>query len=105
MIRLLLEARDADTGEPLDDVALRNEAAVIFMAGPRANSEFARLGLVSAVAAPQTEERLHAELAKTLAGRLPTLDDVPELPYTRRNIRGNRAAATSRPASRASGVA
>jgi len=33
MIRLLLEARDPESGEPLDDVALRNEAAVIFMAG------------------------------------------------------------------------
>ena len=33
MIRLLLEASDPETGQPLDDSALRNEAAVIFMAG------------------------------------------------------------------------
>lgn len=33
--------------------------------------------------APELEERLHDELGKVLAGRLPTLDDVPELLYTR----------------------
>jgi len=33
MIRMLLEARDPETGDKLDREALRNEAAVIFMAG------------------------------------------------------------------------
>ena len=33
MIRLLLEARDPETGAALDDAALRNEAAVLFLAG------------------------------------------------------------------------
>src|SRR3954454_19820603 len=33
LIRLLLEARDPEPGEALDPEALRNEAAVIFMAG------------------------------------------------------------------------
>lgn len=83
MIRLLLEARDAETGEPLDDAALRNEAAVIFMAGHEttANSLAWAWYLLSQV--PEAEERLHAELAQVLAGRPPTLDDVAKLPYTR----------------------
>jgi cytochrome P450 len=33
--------------------------------------------------APDVEARLHAELAAVLGGRLPTLDDVPRLIYTR----------------------
>jgi cytochrome P450 len=83
MIRLLLEARDAETGEPLDDAALRNEAAVIFMAGHEttANALAWTWYLLSQV--PQVEERLHTELAQVLGGRLPTLDDVPKLAYTR----------------------
>ncbi|HMD63877.1 MAG TPA: cytochrome P450 [Stellaceae bacterium] len=83
MIRLLLEARDPETGEPLDDVALRNEAAVIFMAGHEttANSLAWTWYLLSQV--PEVEQRLHAELYDVLAGRPPTLDDVPKLAYTR----------------------
>ena len=33
MIRRLLEARDPETGAALDDTSLRNEAAVLFLAG------------------------------------------------------------------------
>ena len=83
MIRLLLEARDPETGEPLDDVALRNEAAVIFMAGHETTANSLAWAWYLLSQAPEVEERLHEELAKVLAGRLPTLDDVPELPYTR----------------------
>ena len=83
MIRLLLEARDPESGEPLDDVALRNEAAVIFMAGHETTANSLAWAWYLLSQAPEVEERLHAELAKVLSGRLPTLDDVPELPYIR----------------------
>ncbi len=83
MIRLLLEARDPETGEPLDAVALRNEAAVIFMAGHETTANSLAWTWYLLSQAPEVEERLHTELAKVLAGRLPTLDDIPELPYTR----------------------
>src|SRR5207302_5457349 len=67
----------------LDPEALRNEAAVIFMAGhettanPLAGSWFLRSQ------APEEEARLHAERDAVLGGRLPTLDDVPQLVFTR----------------------
>jgi cytochrome P450 len=32
---------------------------------------------------PDVEQRLHAELSEALAGRAPTLDDLPRLPYNR----------------------
>lgn len=83
MIRLLAEARDRDTDEPLDDAALRNEAAVIFLAGHEttANSLAWTWYLLSQV--PEVENRLHAELGNVLGGRAPTLEDVPKLVYTR----------------------
>ena len=83
MIRLLLEARDAETGEPLDEGALRNEAAVIFMAGHETTANSLAWSWYLLSQAPETEERLHSELAQVLGTRLPTLDDVPNLPYTR----------------------
>lgn len=83
MIRLLLEARDPESGEPLDDVALRNEAAVIFMAGHETTANSLAWAWYLLSQAPAVEERLHAELATVLAGRVPTLDDLPALPYTR----------------------
>jgi cytochrome P450 len=83
MIRLLLEARDAETGAALDGTALRNEAAVIFMAGHEttANSLAWTWYLLSQT--PEVEDRLHRELAQVLRGRLPNLEDVPKLIYTR----------------------
>ena len=83
MIRLLLEARDSETGEPLDDAALRNEAAVIFMAGHETTANSLAWTWYLLSQAPKVEDRLHAELAGVLEGRPPTLDDVPQLSYTR----------------------
>jgi cytochrome P450 len=83
MIRLLLEARDTENGEPLDDSALRNEAAVIFMAGHETTANSLAWTWYLLSQSPEAEERLHAELAQVLAGRLPTLDDVPKLLYAR----------------------
>lgn len=83
MIRLLLEARDSETGERLDDTALRNEAAVIFMAGHETTANSLAWTWYLLSQAPEAEDRLHAELARVLRGRLPTLEDVPELIYTR----------------------
>jgi cytochrome P450 len=83
MIRLLLEAQDAETGARLDDTAVRNEAAVIFMAGHETTANSLAWTWYLLSQAPEVEDRLHAELAQVLRGRLPSLEDVPKLIYTR----------------------
>lgn len=83
MIRMLIEARDPETGEALDRDGLRNEAAVIFMAGHETTANSLAWTWYLLSQAPEVEARLHAELAEVLGGRLPTLDDVPRLHYTR----------------------
>lgn len=83
MIQMLLEARDPETGDKLDRKALRNEAAVIFMAGHETTANSLAWTWFLLSQAPEVEARLHAELAQVLGGRLPTLDDVPNLVYTR----------------------
>jgi cytochrome P450 len=83
MIRLLIEARDPETGEPLAQTALRNEAAVIFMAGHETTANSLAWAWYLLSQSPEVEDRLHAELDRVLAGRPPTLDDVGQLTYTR----------------------
>jgi cytochrome P450 len=83
MIRLLFEARDPESGEALDRTAVRNEAAVMFMAGHEGTANSLAWTWYLLSQAPDAEARLHAELAEVLGGRLPTLDDVPRLIFTR----------------------
>ena len=83
MIRLLLDARDPETGEALDREAVRNEAAVIFMAGHETTANSLAWTWFLLSQAPAVEERLHAELTEILGGRLPTLQDMPRLTFSR----------------------
>ena len=83
VIGRLLDARDADSGEPLGAEALRNEAAVLFMAGHETTANTLAWAWYLLSQAPDAEARLHAELDEVLGGRQPTLADLPRLVYTR----------------------
>jgi cytochrome P450 len=83
VIQRLLDARDPDSGEPLDPQALRNEIAVLFMAGHETTANSLAWTWFLLSQSPDAEDRLHRELAAVLGGRLPTLADVPKLLYTR----------------------
>jgi len=79
----LIEARDEETGEPLGREALRNEAAVIFMAGHETTANTLAWAWFLLSQTPEIEARLHHELDTELGGEPPTLADIPRLPYTR----------------------
>jgi cytochrome P450 len=79
----LLDARDEDTGARLDPRALRNEAAVLLMAGHETTANTLAWTWYILSQTPEIEAKLHAELDQVLGGRLPTLADVPKLVYTR----------------------
>jgi cytochrome P450 len=83
MIRQLLEARDPETGAALDPAALRNEAAVIFMAGHETTANTLAWTWYLLSQDGGAEVRLHQELAEVLEGRPPTLADLPRLIFTR----------------------
>jgi cytochrome P450 len=83
LIGLLFAARDEETGEALDARALRNEAAVIFMAGHETTANALAWTWYLLSQAPRVEEELHGELDSVLGARLPRLEDVPRLVYTR----------------------
>jgi cytochrome P450 len=83
VIQRLLDARDPDTGAPLEIEAIRNEIAVLFMAGHETTANSMAWSWLLLSQAPEAEAKLHRELAEVLGGRLPTLADVPKLVYTR----------------------
>lgn len=81
VIGRLLDARD-DAGRPLSGTALRNEAAVLFMAGHETTANVLAWTWFLLSQCPEAEHKLHAELDAVLGGRPPAFADVRRLPYT-----------------------
>jgi cytochrome P450 len=82
VIGRLLGATD-DAGEKLSREAVRNEVAVIFMAGYETMASCLSWTWYLLSQAPEVERRLVAELAEVLGGRAPTPADIPSLIYSR----------------------
>lgn len=83
LLSMLLHARDAETGAAMDDRQLRDEVMTLFLAGHETTAVTLSWTWYLLALHPDIERRLHAELDEVLAGRLPTLEDLPHLPYTR----------------------
>jgi cytochrome P450 len=83
LLAMLMEARDEETGEGMNDKQLRDEVVTLFLAGHEttANALTWVFYLLSTHVA--IERRLHAEVDEALQGRIPTVSDLPELTYTR----------------------
>src|SRR5687767_7375811 len=85
LVSMLLAARDPENpSEPgMSDQQIRDEAMTIFLAGHEttANAMAWTWHLLGQSAAVQS--RLHEELDRVLAGRVPAVEDVAKLGYTR----------------------
>jgi cytochrome P450 len=79
----LLDARDEETGAPLDARALRNEAGVLLWAGHETTANALAWTWYILSQVPEVEAAVHEEVDRVLGGRLATLADVPNLVYTR----------------------
>jgi cytochrome P450 len=83
LLALLLDAKDEQTGEGMDDNQLRDEVIGIFMAGHETTSGVL-MWLWSLIHDhPEVEARLVDELNRVLGGRAPTMADFANLPYLR----------------------
>ncbi|HTV23271.1 MAG TPA: cytochrome P450 [Polyangiaceae bacterium] len=78
--RLML-ACDADGS--LSEAALRDEAMTLFLAGHETTALSLTYGLRLLAQHPAERQKLVAELDQALGGRLPSMRDLPNLPYTR----------------------
>ncbi|GAA5198714.1 cytochrome P450 [Rugosimonospora acidiphila] len=81
LLGLLLEARDADTGEAMPDGQVRDEAVTLLLAGHETTANALAWSLHLLGTHPPAQERLRAELDEVLAGRRPGAADLPRLPY------------------------
>jgi cytochrome P450 len=81
LLSLLIHAQDED-GSRMTTQQLRDEALTLFLAGHETTASTLSWTWLLLAQNPRVEQKLHAELDSVLAGRTPTLDDLPHLPYT-----------------------
>jgi cytochrome P450 len=78
---LLLAQDDEEQGRGLTDAQVRDEAMTIFLAGHETTANALSWMWYLVSGAPEVESRMHEEIDRVLADRLPTLSDIPRLPY------------------------
>jgi len=86
LLSMLVAARD-ENGEPMDKRQIRDEAVTLFLAGHETTANALNWTWVLLSQNPEIEAKLHEEIDRVLAGRLPTLADLEHLPYTERVIK------------------
>ena len=84
LLSMLLMARDEDDGGSMTDLQVRDEALTIFLAGHETTANALAWTWYLLSQHPDSEAKFHAELDTVLAGRTPTLDDLPNLLFTRK---------------------
>lgn len=80
---LLAAVDDEGDGRGMSDQQLRDEVMTLFLAGHETTANALAWTWFLLAEHPEVELRLAAELDRVLGGRLPTLDDLPALPFTR----------------------
>lgn len=83
LLALLLNARDAETGAGMNDRQLRDEVMTLFVSGHETTTMTLGWAWYLLAQHPAIEATLHAELDRVLGGRVPTVEDLPNLSYTR----------------------
>jgi len=84
LLSMVLAARDEADGGQMTDEQVRDEALTLFLAGHETMANAMTWTWYLLSQRPDVEARFHAEMDSVLAGRTPTTDDLPRLPYTRR---------------------
>lgn len=83
LLSMFMNTVDEETGESMTDQQLRDEIMTMFLAGHETTANGLSWALYCLARDPDVRARLAAEVREVLAGRAPTLEDVPRLIYTR----------------------
>ncbi|MET0400511.1 MAG: cytochrome P450 [Longimicrobiaceae bacterium] len=83
LLAMLLEARDADTGERMSERQVRDETITLILAGHETTAAALGWSWHLLMRHPEAMRRLHAEVDGVLGGRTPGMDDLPRLRWTR----------------------
>ncbi len=81
LLSLLLEGRD-ENGQGLTEKEIRDEAMGILVAGHETTAYTLAFAFYLLAKHPAAYARLHQEVESVLQGRPPTLEDLPNLPFT-----------------------
>jgi cytochrome P450 len=82
LLSMLLLARDEEDGSTMTDVQIRDEALTLFLAGHETTANAMTWTWYLLSQHPEKEAKLYEELDRVLAGRVPAMDDIPNLKYT-----------------------
>lgn len=83
LLAMLIAAQDDEgDGTGMTDKQVRDEAVTLLMAGHETTANAMNWLFWQLAEHPEVESRLHAELDAVLGGRLPTMADLAQLPYT-----------------------
>ncbi|GAA0700611.1 cytochrome P450 [Kitasatospora atroaurantiaca] len=83
LLSVLLQTRDAETGEPMADRQIHDEVMTLLTAGTETVSRTLAWTVHLLARHPEVRRRLHGEVDEVLAGRAASFEDLPRLPYTR----------------------
>jgi cytochrome P450 len=86
LLDMLVAAREQGSGEGMTDRQLRDEVMTLLLAGHETTATALTWTWYLLSKHPGAARRLRAELNKVLGGRLPAVDDLSALDYTRRVI-------------------
>jgi cytochrome P450 len=82
LLAMLMSATDDTTRTGMGDRALRDEVMTLVLAGHETTANALTWTWYCLSKDPEVERRVHAEVSRVLAGRTPTIDDLPKLGYT-----------------------
>lgn len=86
LLAILMDARDAETNEAMNDKQLRDEVMTLMLAGHDTTATMMAWALLILPQHPAHLEKLRDEVDSLLAGRLPVAADLKHLVYTKRII-------------------
>ena len=82
LLAMLLAARDADSGQPMPTMQIRDEVLTLLLAGHETTANALTWTFYLLANTPEVETKLHDELDDVLGGSAPSVEDLPRLPYT-----------------------
>lgn len=81
LLSLLMDTRDED-GNPMSDEFVRDNILTLFFAGHETTANTLTWAFYHLAQNPEVVKTLEQEVDSVLGGRLPTMEDLPNLPYT-----------------------
>ncbi len=86
LLQMLMDTRDVDTGESMNDAQLRDEVMTIFLAGHETTANALSWSLYLMSKTPEVARKLRAEVQRVLGDRPATCEDLPALQTTRQIV-------------------